>query len=153
MIRQGATAVMEAWTRDEKPNLSWSHPWASAPATAIAQGLMGIRALAPGHRRFEVRPQPGGLEWAQLMLPVLAGFIFARIDSSSEEFTLSLTVPGNTEATVCLPSLGVSGTMLVINNVASVGYADGDFVCKQGVGSGEWTVVRKVESASVSVMV
>ena len=27
MLQQGAKAVMEAWTRGEKPNLSWSHPW------------------------------------------------------------------------------------------------------------------------------
>ena len=33
MIQVGATAVMEAWSREEKANLSWSHPWASAPVT------------------------------------------------------------------------------------------------------------------------
>jgi hypothetical protein len=27
MLLQGATATMEAWTRQEKDNLSWSHPW------------------------------------------------------------------------------------------------------------------------------
>ena len=31
MLLQGATATMEAWTREEKENLSWSHPWATAP--------------------------------------------------------------------------------------------------------------------------
>lgn len=30
MLNVNATATMEAWTRKEKPNLSWSHPWASA---------------------------------------------------------------------------------------------------------------------------
>ena len=33
MLKAGATCTMEAWTVEEKPNLSWSHPWASAPAT------------------------------------------------------------------------------------------------------------------------
>ena len=47
MIRQGATATMEAWTTEEKPNLSWSHPWASAPASAVVWGLFGLRSLAP----------------------------------------------------------------------------------------------------------
>ena len=27
MIKQGATTTMEMWTRDEKPNLTWSHVW------------------------------------------------------------------------------------------------------------------------------
>lgn len=33
---------MEAWTTAEKPNLSWSHPWATAPITAIVSGFMGM---------------------------------------------------------------------------------------------------------------
>ena len=32
MIKAGATATMEVWTTRDKPNLSWSHPWCSAPA-------------------------------------------------------------------------------------------------------------------------
>lgn len=43
MLQHGATATMEAWTVEEKPNLSWSHPWATAPATAIVNGLMGTK--------------------------------------------------------------------------------------------------------------
>jgi hypothetical protein len=52
---QGATATMEAWTRKEKPNLSWSHPWATAPATAIVKGVMGIVQTAPAFKTFLVR--------------------------------------------------------------------------------------------------
>ena len=59
MIVQGATATMEAWTTDEKPNLSWSHPWASAPASAVVWGLFGIRPTKPAFASFVVRPQPG----------------------------------------------------------------------------------------------
>jgi hypothetical protein len=36
MLVQGATATMEAWTRQEKDNLSWSHLLATAPATVRA---------------------------------------------------------------------------------------------------------------------
>lgn len=59
MLLQGATATMEAWTREEKDNLSWSHPWASAPGTAIPRGFMGITATAPAFAKFQVKPQPG----------------------------------------------------------------------------------------------
>lgn len=47
MLRVNATATMEAWTRDEKPNLSWSHPWATAPITAIVRGLLGLVPALP----------------------------------------------------------------------------------------------------------
>ena len=55
MLRAGATATMEAWSTDEKPNLSWSHPWASAPASAVVWGLFGMRPAAPGWGALEGR--------------------------------------------------------------------------------------------------
>jgi len=145
MIKQGATAVMEAWTTQEKPNLSWSHPWASAPASAIAQGLMGIKALAPGFREFEIRPQPGNLSFAELKLPVLTGFINARVDQSDAEFKLALTSPGNTKATVCLPTLDSSSTTLIVDGQTQSGSKSGDFVCVPGIGSGKHVIQRKAE--------
>jgi hypothetical protein len=48
MLMQGATATMEAWTRQEKDNLSWSHPWASAPGTVGLHIWSHPWASAPG---------------------------------------------------------------------------------------------------------
>jgi alpha-L-rhamnosidase len=42
MIQQGATATMEAWSPDEKPNLSFSHPWCSGPNSVIVRHLLGV---------------------------------------------------------------------------------------------------------------
>jgi hypothetical protein len=47
MLKQGATMTMEMWTPEEKPNLTWSHPWASSPAFLIAWYLFGIRPTSP----------------------------------------------------------------------------------------------------------
>lgn len=138
--------MMEAWTRGEKPNLSWSHPWASAPATAIAQGLMGVKALAPGYREFEVRPQPGTLEWAELRMPALSGFIKVRVDQSAWQFELTLVAPGNTRAVVCLPRLGGANSDLVVAGQPKSGYESGDFFCVSGVGSGRHSTVREAGS-------
>eukprot|EP00928_Gymnodinium_smaydae_P080703 TRINITY_DN64352_c0_g1_i1.p1 TRINITY_DN64352_c0_g1~~TRINITY_DN64352_c0_g1_i1.p1 ORF type:complete len:928 (+),score=60.54 TRINITY_DN64352_c0_g1_i1:39-2822(+) len=143
MLRQGATAVMEAWTRQGKPNLSWSHPWASAPVTAIAQGLMGIKALAPGHKQFEVRPKPGKLHWAEIRLPTHAGFIYVRIEQNIAEFRVSIVVPGNTNARVCLPRRDEVTSSIIVDGESTMGYLSGDFVCINGVGSGEHELIRK----------
>lgn len=48
MIAAGATATMEVWTTRDKPNLSWSHPWCSAPANIVPRRLMGIQPLRSG---------------------------------------------------------------------------------------------------------
>ena len=46
MLNAGAT-TMEVWQESDKPNLSWSHPWCSAPASAIPLLLMGVAPIDP----------------------------------------------------------------------------------------------------------
>ena len=106
MLRQGATATMEAWTTDEKLNLSWSHPWASAPASAVVWGLFGIRATTPGWGSVVVKPQPGNLSWATIRVPSLRGPVEAAFNQTRCSFRLVLRVPDEVQATACLPRLG-----------------------------------------------
>ena len=136
MLKAGATAVMEAWTRPQKPNLSWSHPWASAPASAIVRGLMGITATAPGGHRFTVQPQPGNLSWATVRTPLLAGFVDAAFNQTATSFRLQLTPPAGTLARVCLPAFGDHQDLSLRLDAKTVtGVLDGDYVCIDGVGS------------------
>ncbi len=65
----GATAGMEAWSPEQKPNVSFAHPWATAPANIVASGLFGLRAASPGWETFVFDPQPGGLRHASIKLP------------------------------------------------------------------------------------
>ena len=151
MLRAGATATMEAWTRPEKPNLSWSHPWASAPASAVTTGLMGVTPSAPGFKRFTVRPQPGRLSWATVRVPTLAGYINAAFNATAHDFALSLAPPAGTLARVCLPALGGAGDLtLLVDGKKVEGVADGDYVCVEGIGSGSAArTVRRTTSGRV----
>lgn len=131
MLRAGATATMEAWTVDEKPNLSWSHPWASAPASAVVWGLFGIRATEPGWRSIVVKPQPGNLSWASIRVPSLRGPVEAAFNQTSCGFNLTLRLPGGVQADACLPRLGRPDTV-VWDGVAGQsidGRREGEFVC------------------------
>ncbi|WP_163229464.1 alpha-L-rhamnosidase C-terminal domain-containing protein [Bifidobacterium aerophilum] len=105
MIAQNAGGTMEAWDVARKPNTTYSHPWAASPAFLLTEGLMGVRPLAPGYRRFEVAPQPGGVREAGAVVPTPAGDIHVayqvREDGAIE---LDLTVPSRTRADVTLPT-------------------------------------------------
>ena len=39
MLREGATTTFEAWGKDQKWNTSLFHPWATAPAIVLAEGI------------------------------------------------------------------------------------------------------------------
>ena len=136
MILQGATATMEAWTRPEKDNLSWSHPWASAPGTAIPRGFFGINPTAPGYKKFSIKPQPGDVEEAQISVPTHAGMIKASFVQSKAKFELTLQPPANTMARVCLPKLGLDSTELTVDGKKMAAQAQGDYMCVDAIGSG-----------------
>ena len=130
MLRAGATATMEAWSTDEKPNLSWSHPWASAPASAVVWGLFGMRPVASGWGALEVRPKPGNLTWATIRVPSPQGPLDASFDQSIAYFGLTLRVPSTVRTTACLPRLGLAGSHVRIDGKTTAGWLDDDdFVC------------------------
>ena len=122
MIKEGATCTMEAWNTDEKPNLSWSHPWATAPASAIVWGLFGIQATSPGYATLDIKPQPGDLEWASVTVPTNRGErIIARFNSTPHSFSLEIDVPLNISARACVPTLSSLKNSVCLNDERIVG--------------------------------
>ena len=104
MLNVGSTMTTEAWDEIYKPNLTWNHAWGSAPANIIPRRLMGIQPLDPGFKTFVVNPQPSGLNKIELKLPSIRGSITCNLESSSDEWRMELSVPGNSGALVLLPS-------------------------------------------------
>ena len=152
MLAQGATATMEAWTTDEKPNLSWSHPWASSPASAVVWGLFGLRATKPTFKEMRVRPQPGNLSSATIKVPTRRGPIqahirqhFAADSTTPTAFNLTLSVPASTSATACVPRLGSASPSVLLDGKVVTGALDEDFVCVAHIGSSAQphTIVRR----------
>ena len=91
MIKQGATATMEAWHPDHKPNLSWAHPWATAPVNIISRYLFGLRPTLPGWQDYEYKPNPGGLEFGKLTIPTPKGNLTAEFSKNSNYYDFSAT--------------------------------------------------------------
>jgi alpha-L-rhamnosidase len=139
-----ATIVTEAWDPSGKPNMSYAHPWASAPVNVIPRQLFGIQPTEPGYRKFQVTPQAGSLKSASVDVPTIRGTIKASFRQDSESFELELTVPVNTTASVRLPSGGPQPAEIKITTAGgeNAGNAARDLVVEDGyvlienVGSG-----------------
>ena len=83
----------------------------SHPDTAIAAHfsayLLGVCPTEPGFRRFTVRPQPTReVRWAQGRVPTPRGSITVDWKAQDAVFTLSVTIPKGTCASVLLPAGG-----------------------------------------------
>ncbi len=63
--------------------------------------------MGPGFRRFTIRPYPvSGLEWARAEYASMYGLIRSAWRRENGAFTLAVTVPPNSTATVWVPAAG-----------------------------------------------
>jgi alpha-L-rhamnosidase len=115
-VDQGATTVWERWDAYVKGRgfqnrgmNSFNHVAIGAVGEWMYSHILGIRydESQPGYQHFYIQPQPGGdFEWVKGNYHSIAGDIEVAWAVKDEVFTLELTVPVNTEATVVMPSNG-----------------------------------------------
>ncbi|MEN8704663.1 MAG: family 78 glycoside hydrolase catalytic domain [Nocardioides marinisabuli] len=137
MIDLGAGATMEAWDPSLKSNLTYSHPWAASPAFNVPAGLFGIQPESAGYASFRVKPQPGDLEWASIKTPTVRGSVGVAFDHGEQgDLRVVTSVPGNTTATVLVPTEETGPTTLYVDGVARTVVASDGFLEVRRVGTG-----------------
>jgi alpha-L-rhamnosidase len=114
MIDNGATTIWERWDgyvkgrgfQDAGMN-SFNH-WAfGAVGEWMWRNLAGLNPddAQPGWKHFTVAPRPGGgVTWAKAEYQSIRGPISCSWTTEGGKFTLQVTVPPNTTATICLPT-------------------------------------------------
>ncbi len=113
-VKHGATTIWErwnGWTPDggmNDPGMnSFNHYALGSCGQWLFEGVGGIRPGTPGFSDFTIRPCiGGGLTWADATFKSMRGLIASRWGVSGETFTLRITVPANTRATVHVPATG-----------------------------------------------
>ena len=138
---------MEAWQPSEKPNLSFSHVWASSPAFLIPRYFFGLAPASPGWAEATLRPQPGPVLSGSATLPTVRGPVAVSFSQTAAGpggcFTLRVAVPGGMALTAYVPLWGspVANVTVTLDGarVPSPG-VDGDYALVGGIGSGEHTL-------------
>jgi alpha-L-rhamnosidase len=114
MVDRGATTVWERWNgvdADGVPTESLNHYSKGAVVSFLHRYAAGIELLEPAHRRFRVRPRPGGgLTHAEAAHESPYGRIESAWEISGDAFRLRVVVPAGTRAEVVLPSGATSST-------------------------------------------
>ncbi len=83
-----------------------NHAWTSYPGYLFQKYICGIQPTSGGFATFDVRPETGGLTFAECAVPTVKGLIRTRWEKGGGgRFLLSVTVPFNTRATVFIPKL------------------------------------------------
>jgi hypothetical protein len=133
----GSTMTLEAWDARFKPNLDWSHAWATAPANIIPRKLMGVEPSEPGFARMRIKPQPGPLAHASLDLPTIRGPVHVDFESQpGVSFALNVVLPANTRARVLVPQVAGQDGRVRVDGALRVGRVERGFIAFDDVGSG-----------------
>ncbi len=132
-IREGATTIWERWdgyTREhgfQTPEMnSFNHYSLGSVGDWLYRYVAGIAGdpERPGYARILIRPHPGGgLTFAEATYRSLHGPIACAWRIEAGVFTLEVTIPANTTATVYIPTTNPSGVRegnLPIGEVAGV---------------------------------
>jgi alpha-L-rhamnosidase len=117
-ITQGATTMWErwdAWTHEKGFNDTGMNSFNHYAFGAIGEWLyttvagIDLDPARPGYQHIVIRPQPGGgLTRARGALETMYGRIESSWRIDGPRFTLDVTIPPNTTATVQLPNAGAA---------------------------------------------
>ena len=89
-----------------------NHAWTSYPAYIFLKYICGIQPTSGGFATFDVRPETGGLTFAEGAVPTVKGTITSHWEKNAEgKVSLSVHVPANTKATIYLPRLSKTFTI------------------------------------------
>jgi hypothetical protein len=93
-----------------------NHAWTAYPAYIFLKYICGIQPTSGGFATFDIRPETGGLTFAEGTVPTVKGDITTRWEKSpAGKFLLSVKVPANTRATVYIPKL-VAGEFTILES-------------------------------------
>jgi alpha-L-rhamnosidase len=138
----------ETWDAGE-----YNHAWTSYCSYIFQRYISGIQPTGGAFANFNIKPEIGGLTYADSTVPTVKGDIATRWEKvAGDKLTLTCTVPANTTARVYLPKYNLAniqikeGTTVIWNNgtyiggVAGIGY-DGEesLYVRFNAGSGSYS--------------
>jgi alpha-L-rhamnosidase len=90
-----------------------NHAWTSYPGYLFQKYILGIQPTSGGFATFDVRPDTGGLTFAEGAVSTVKGLVTTSWKKNADgRFTLSVHVPANTRATIYIPKL-VTGSFTI----------------------------------------
>ncbi len=133
-----------------------NHAWTAYPGYLFLKYICGIQPTSGGFATFDVRPETGGLTFAEGAVPTVKGFITTRWEKSTDgRFSLSVNVPANTRATIYIPKLSKGNFILTESGkvlwpaqseikdagVLTVQEEDSSIICLVGAGAYQFSEI------------
>lgn len=99
------TTLFEGWGvgKNGYGGGSTNHAWSGGGLTILAQYVCGLYPLEPAWKKFRVKPDLGGLGFAETSNETIAGKVAVKVSKTKLGLKIALTVPEGSEALVYIP--------------------------------------------------
>ncbi len=100
------STLFEGWGigRDGYGGGSTNHAWSGGGLTILAQYVCGLYPLEPAWKRFMVKPDLGGLEFAETGNETPVEKIYVKVAKTKAGMDIDLNVPNGSEGVVYIPA-------------------------------------------------
>lgn len=115
MLKDDKSTLWEMFEEIELPGFgslghgTCNHAWSGGPLTIMSQYIAGVAPTAPAFREYQLLPQMGSLNWVDVAVPTPHGTIHAVYDRSEKRYSMELSSPPDTTATVGIPRDEIRG--------------------------------------------
>ncbi len=99
------TTLFEGWGAGKEGfgGGSTNHAWSGGGLTILSQYVCGLYPIAPGWKKFMVKPNLGGLSYAETGNITMAGKVAIALKKINNGMDIKLTVPHQSEAHLYVP--------------------------------------------------
>ena len=157
MLEHGATTLWELWQERTGPEMnSHNHHMFASAGTFLYNVLAGInRGQGAGYADIRIQPElVHGLDWLSASTNTINGLITSAWHRVGSGYTLKITIPVGSTATVHLPMLKVEDPILTesgqpltangnISGILQVGTLHENYIVKIGSGNYTFTVAER----------
>jgi hypothetical protein len=103
MVNHPHTTLWEDWEIGGSGGGTINHAWCGGMLTLLSQYGAGVAPETPGYATYHVLPQMGPLKIIKTTVPSVRGDIHLELLNDPQTFTLNLTSPAGTTATIGIP--------------------------------------------------
>jgi alpha-L-rhamnosidase len=98
--------IQEWWHVRHDSGQQWSH-CPVAPLFMMQMGVAGIKPLAPGFKKIQIRPQLGDIDRISMLIHTIQGPVTFRTEGKIGNRTLILVIPADCEGELLVPKTEV----------------------------------------------
>jgi alpha-L-rhamnosidase len=151
MLDRGATTIWESWDHVAAPQGSGNHFAFASVGQWLWQDIAGIAPdeSAPGYAHILIAPKPGpGFTWCDAKYRSIRGWIATNWKLRDNRFTLDLTIPPGTTASVRIPTSDPHS--LLVDGKLAVGGEPTDGAVTASIVSGRHTFAADLSGVPVN---